>query len=70
MAELPLAPVKRLLKSAGAARVSDDGVKLCADHLESQGTIISQTAVELANHAGRRTVKAEDIRLAVKTLYD
>ena len=45
--ELPIAPLGRILKNAGAERVSDSA------------------KVELA-HAGRKTVKAEDIKLALK----
>lgn len=70
MAELPLAPVKRLIKNAGAERVSEDASALFAEHLEEQATIIAENAVKLANHAGRKTVKADDIKLSVKTLYD
>ena len=70
MAELPIAPVKRIIKNAGASRVSDDATVLFADHLEEQATIIAENAVKLAKHAGRKTVKVDDIRLSVKTLYD
>lgn len=70
MAELPLAPVKRIITNAGAERVSGDAVELFAEHLEEQAMIISENAVKLAKHANRKTVKEDDIRLSVKTLYD
>ena len=66
MAELPIAPIKRILKEAGAQRVSDDAAIELAKVLEEYGEEISEAANRLAKHAGRKTVKAEDIELAVR----
>ncbi len=66
MAELPIAPVKRLLKNAGASRISEDAAVKLADVLEDIGEDVARTATKLAKHAGRKTVKAEDIELAAK----
>ena len=64
MAELPHAPIERLIRKAGAERVSEDAAKALAAVLEELAAGISNKAVKLAKHAGRKTITAEDIKLA------
>ena len=62
--EFGLAAVYRVIKKAGAERVGDDAAIELRTELESVGMQISKAAVELAAHAGRKTVKPSDIKLA------
>jgi len=63
---LPLAPLKRVAKKAGAERVSDEAVKEIRDILEEIAEDLARDAATAAKHAGRVTVKAEDIRLVAR----
>ena len=67
MADLPIAPFKRIVKNVGGGRVSEDAAKELRDEIESVSCDIATRAAQLAEHAGRKTVTAEDVRLAAKT---
>lgn len=63
---LPLAPMEKILKKCGAERVSDKAKSALKEVLEEIADDIAVDAIKLAQHAGRKTVKARDIKLAVK----
>ncbi|HIH40033.1 MAG TPA: histone family protein [Halobacteria archaeon] len=66
--ELPIAPIERIVKKSGAERISEEAKKELARTLEEYGSKISTEAVKLAKHAGRKTIKREDIRLAAEKI--
>ena len=63
---LPLAAMEKLLKEGGAERVSERAKEALKEVLEERAHEISIKAIQFAVHAGRKTIKAEDIKLAVK----
>lgn len=63
---LPDAPVDRIIRKAGAKRVSEGAVEELRDAIQELGEEVAQDAVEMAQHANRNTVKKEDIELATK----
>ncbi|MBR3214455.1 MAG: histone family protein [Methanosphaera sp.] len=66
MTELPLAPVKRIIQKAGGKRISDEAVVELANVMEEYGEEVAEVATKFANHAGRKTVTAADIKLAIR----
>jgi histone H3/H4 len=66
MAELPLAPLKRVAKNAGADRISEDAVKELREVVEEIANDLAKDAVTATKHAGRVTIKKEDIDLVTK----
>ena len=64
--EIAVAPMHRLCKKAGADRVSEAAAKELAKALEDIGVKIAKEALDYAMHAGRKTVKAEDIEIATR----
>ena len=64
--ELSIAPMHRICKKAGASRVSEAAAKALAKELDTIGIKIAKEAIDYAMHAGRKTVKAEDIEIAAR----
>ena len=66
--EISLAPLHRLIKKAGAERVSESAAIEMGKVLEDIGLKIGKEAIEWSMHAGRKTVKAEDVRKAAEKI--
>lgn len=66
LSELPKAPVARLMKRTGVSRISGDAICEMSEAMEDYGLGLAAKAKDYAHHAGRKTIKAEDIKLALK----
>jgi len=64
--ELGLSAMYRILKKSGAQRVSDESAVELRRVIEEIAEAIAKNAVDMSNHAKRKTVKAEDVKLASK----
>ena len=64
--ELGLSAMYRILKKSGAERVSVESATELRRVTEEIAEIIAKSAVDMSSHAGRKTVKAEDVKLASK----
>ncbi len=64
--EIAVSAMHRFCKKARADRVSEAAAKELAKTLEEIGIKIAREALDYAVHAGRKTIKAEDIEIATR----
>jgi histone H3/H4 len=58
------ARIEKLIRTAGARRVSADAIDRLNEVLTNYATGVAKYAVDIARHSGRKTVKESDIKLA------
>ena len=68
MSKIPKAPVARIIRESGAERVSEEAKTELAEYLDDVARDVAKEAIQVARFAKRKTVKAEDIKLAIKNL--
>jgi len=66
---IPISPLYKILRKVGANRVSEEAKRAFVEAIVDIAEKIATRAVELAKHAGRKTVHMEDIRLAKKDVW-
>ena len=65
--EFPLTPLERVMRKAGAERVSASAIKEMKNILLEIADKISMDALAAAKHAKRVTIKREDVVLATRS---
>jgi histone H3/H4 len=66
MTELSRAAVERILKNAGAGRVSADATTALSELMEEYGSFLAREAKKMSDHAGRKTIRGADIKIAAE----
>jgi DNA-binding protein len=66
MADLPIAAVVRIAKKNGAERVGSDAAAALVMKAEEYIASLTKEANRLAQHAGRKTIKEEDVKMAAE----
>lgn len=61
---LPLAAIERITRRAGIKRISMEAIKEVEKTVSELGNEVAMESANMAKHAGRRTIKKEDILLA------
>jgi histone H3/H4 len=68
--EIKVAPMHKLIKRAGAERVSEESAVALGKALEEIGVKVAKEALDFAKHAGRKTIKARDIEIAAQKVLE
>ncbi|TFH30816.1 MAG: histone [Promethearchaeota archaeon] len=61
-------PIRELMKKSGAEMVSKDAVDRMIEYLEKEAKKITNKALEMTRHSGRKKLTKEDIELALSLL--
>jgi len=67
MVDLPIAAVIRIAKKNGAERIGKEAAASIIVKTEAYIANLTREAHILANHAGRKTIRKEDVDLAVQS---
>ena len=67
---LSITAMHRIIEKAGADRVSESACKELARVFEETGTKIGREALDFAMHAGRKTVKGRDVKIATEKVMN
>lgn len=66
MTELSQAAVERIIKKSGGERVSADATETLVELMEEYGAFLAKEAKKMSDHAGRKTIRGSDIRMAAE----
>lgn len=66
--DLPKAPITRMFKSIGGSRLSVEARDLIVEDIEDYAKNLMRDSINISRHVGRKTVMAEDVKLAKKLM--
>jgi DNA-binding protein len=66
--EIPLAAMEKILREVGAQRISEKSKESLQKVLEEKCREVGMLAMRFAMHANRKTIKEDDIQLALQQL--
>jgi len=61
-------PIRKLMKDNGAEMVARDAVDALISYLEGVAKNVTNKALEMTRHAGRKKLTVEDMELAMKLM--
>lgn len=62
------APLREIMKKAGAEIVSKEAISLLMNYLEMRAKIISEHSVIFAKHSKRKKIKESDVKMALSSI--
>ncbi|MCM2324966.1 MAG: NFYB/HAP3 family transcription factor subunit [Candidatus Woesearchaeota archaeon] len=63
--DIPTLAAEKLLRNAGAKRVGEDAKERIREIIKKEASEIARKAKAFSEHAGRKTIKKEDIDLVL-----
>lgn len=66
--DLPKAPINRMFKKIGGDRLSAEARDLILADVEDYAMDLMKGSLNISKHVGRKTVLAEDVKLAKKLM--
>jgi len=66
---LPLKPIKRVMRSVGAGRISEGAIGTMHNYLVEYCRQITAEAVMLQGYSKRRTLAVKDVEMARRRLF-
>ena len=67
---ISLLSLERIAKKAGVKRISRKALEELREYIVDYGNSLAEESVRLSRHAGRKTVKAEDVRFVAGKFRD
>lgn len=66
MTNMPQAQINRIIKNTGAQRISKNASILLTQAVEQYTEKLGECCLALSQHAGRKTITEDDVRLAIQ----